>query len=159
MAKQYLRVTFYSREGSVNVAIGEQDSQDMLAALKGLAAGGRKIQAFYLFPISADLSALIGVHEIQTVQFSAKPNGDDWRPPVLKHGVAFYMKGRREPIELDYSGAGPLDDMFRGLTDTGYDEELPGCVMLADGAGEPTFLRLDEIQYAVVRTPLVQKPS
>lgn len=159
MAKQYLRLTFYGREAGLSVAVGQTDSEDMLAALKGLAAGGKKIQAFYLFAINDSLSALIGVHEIQTVQFSAQPNGDDWRVPALKHGVAFYMRGRAQPLELDYSGAGPLDDMFHGLTDMGYEEELPGCVMLADGAGEPSFFRLDEIQYAIVRTELIRKPS
>jgi hypothetical protein len=40
-----------------------------------------------------------------------------------------------------------------------YDEPVPGCVMLTDGNGEPAFLRLDEIQFAIVHTDLIQRPS
>ena len=159
MAKQYLRLTFYGRETPVHVAIGQVDTKEIMDGVKGLAAGGRDIQAFYLFPVTETLSALISVGEIQTLQLTANPNGDDWTPPALQHGVAFYLKGRGKPLELDYKGHGPLDDMFHGLADTRYGEELPGCIMLTDGAGEPAFFRLDEVQYAIVRTELIQKPS
>jgi hypothetical protein len=159
MTKQYLRLTFTGREAPIHVAIGELDAKDILEGVKGLAAGGRDIQAFYLFPITDALSALISVHEIQTLQLTAHPNGDDWTPPALKNGVAFYLKGRGQPLLLDYTGRGPLDDMFHGLADTRYGEEIPGCIMLTDGAGEPTFFRLDEVQYAIVRTELIQRPS
>ena len=158
MPKHFLRVTFYGRETPILLAIGETDSKEFLEAIKDLSAGGKNIQAFYLFHLTDGLSALISVGELQTVQFTSKQNGDVWKP-VLGHGVAFYLKGRSAPIELDYSGMGPLDDMFHGLTDTGYAEEIPGCIMLTDGAGEPSFLRLDEIQYALVRTDLIRKPS
>jgi hypothetical protein len=158
MAKQYLRVTFYGREAPVHVEIGQLDAEDIMAGLKGLSAGGKDIKAFYLFPIGGDLSILISVAEIQTVQLTAKHNGD-WRPPALNHGVAFYLKGRAQPLGLDYSGHGPLDDMFHGLTDTGYGEEIPGCIMLSDGAGEPSFFRMDEIQYAVAKSSLIKRLS
>ena len=158
MAKHYLRVTFYGRETPIQLAVGETDSREFLVAIKDLSAGGKNMQAFYLFPLADKLSALISVHELQTVQFTTRQNGSVWTPQ-LSHGVAFYLKGRTEPLELDYSGIGPLDDMFHGLTSTGYGEEIPGCIMLADGAGEPSFFRLDEIQYALVRTELIQKPS
>ena len=158
MAKQYLRVTFSGREAPVHVEIGQVDADDIMGALKGYSAGGKDIQAFYLFPIGGDMSMLMSVSEIQTVQLTSKPNGD-WRPAALNHGVAFYLKGRTQPLELDYTGHGPLDDMFHGLADTAHGEEIPGCIMLADGAGEPAFFRLDEVQYAVVKTGLIQKPS
>ena len=158
MAKQYLRVTFYGREAPVHVEIGQVDADEIMAALKGYSAGGKDIQAFYLFPIGGDMSMLMSVSEIQTVQLTSKPNGD-WRPAALSHGVAFYLKGRTQPLELDYKGHGPLDDMFHGLADTTHGEEIPGCIMLADGAGEPAFFRLDEVQYAVVKTGLIQKSS
>jgi len=158
MAKQYLRLTFYDREAPVHVEIGQVDAEDIVAGLKGLSAGGKDIKAFYLFPIGSDLSILISVGEIQTVQLTAKHNGD-WRPPTLNHGVAFYLKGRGHPLELDYTGHGPLDDMFHGLADTGYGEEIPGCIMLSDGAGEPAFFRLDEIQYAVAKSSLIKRLS
>lgn len=158
MPKHFLRLTFYGRETPILLDIGETDSAEFLEAIKNLSAGGKDIQAFYLFGLSDNLSALISVGELQTVQFTSKKNGDVWKP-ALSHGVAFYLKGRGEPLVLDYSGMGPLDDMFHGLTDTGYDEEIPGCIMLADGNGEPSFFRLDEIQYAVVRTDLIRKPS
>lgn len=159
MARQYLRLTFYGRDEVLNFAIGKVDADLIVKGVKALSAGGKEIQAFYLFAISDSLSALISVHELQTVQLTSKPNGDDWKPPLLKHGVAFYLKGAKRPLELDYSGRGPLDDMFRGLADTRYGEEVPGCIMLSDGTGEPSFFRLDEIQYAIVRTELIQRPS
>lgn len=158
MAKQYLRLTFYGRETPVHVEIGEVDAEDIISGVKGLAAGGRDIRAFYLFPISGDLSALISVKEIQTLQFTKKHNGD-WRPAALNHGVAFYLKGRTQPLELDYSGHGPLDDMFHGLAETRYGEELPGCIMLSDGAGEPSFFRMDEIQFAIAKSSLIKRLS
>lgn len=158
MPKHFLRVTFYGRETPILLAIGETDSKEFLEAIKDLSAGGKNIQGFYLFHLPDNLSALISVGQLQTVQFTSKQNGDVWKPE-LSHGVAFYLKGRTAPLVLDYSGMGPLDDMFHGLTDTGYDEEIPGCIMLADGAGEPSFFRLDEIQYALVRTDLIRKPS
>lgn len=158
MAKQYLRVTFYGRETPVQLAIGATDSAEFLEAIKDLSAGGKNIQAFYVFPIGEHLSALISVGELQTVQFTSKPNGGVSTPPDVT-GVSFYLKGRREPLHLEYSGTGPLDDMFHGLAETRYGEEIPGCIMLADGAGEPSFFRLDEIQYAIVRSELIQKPS
>src|SRR5690348_11320628 len=126
MAKQYLRLTFYGREAAIHVAIGAVDADQILSGVKGLAAGGKDIRAFYVFPISESLSALVSVREIQTLQLTAKPNGDGGTPS-LKHGVAFYLKGRGTPLELDYTGLGPLDDMFHGLADTHYGEEIPGC--------------------------------
>jgi hypothetical protein len=158
MPKQFLRVTFYGREMPIQLSVGETDAKEFLEAIKNLSAGGKDMQAFYLFPLADKLSALISVHELQTVQFTSKQNGSVWTPK-LDHGVAFYMKGRTEPLVLDYSGSGPLDDMFHDLASTGYGEEIPGCIMLADGAGEPSFFRLDEIQYALVRSELIQKPS
>jgi hypothetical protein len=159
MAKQYLRLTFYGREAPIHVAIGAVDADQILGGVKGLAAGGKDIRAFYVFPISESLSALVSVGEIQTLQLTSKPNGDQWTAPVLRHGVAFYLKGRAAPLELDYTGLGPLDDMFHGLADTSYGEEIPGCIMLSDGAGEPAFFRLDEIQFAIVKSALIQRPS
>ena len=159
MAKQFLRLTFYGREETLHFAIGQVDAGLIINGVKSLSAGGREIQAFYVFPINDALSVLISVHELQTVQLTSKSNGDDWKPPVLKHGVAFYLKGAKKPLELDYTGHGPLDDMFHGLADTKYGEEVPGCVMLSDNAGEPAFFRMDEIQYAIVKTELIQRPS
>ena len=159
MAKQYLRLTFYGRETPVHVEIGQVDAEDIMAGLKGLSAGGKDIKAFYLFPIGGELSILISVAEIQTVQLTSKQNGD-WKPAALAHGgVAFHLKGRIHPLELDYTGHGPLDDMFHGLADTDYGEAAPGCIMLADGAGEPTFFRLDEIQYAIAQSSLIKRLS
>lgn len=159
MAKSYLRLTFYGREAPVQVAIGETDAREILDGVKGLAAGGKDIQAFYLFTVSEHLSTLISVAEIQTLQITARPNGGAWTPPAVPSGVAFYLKGRRDPLLLDYSGQGPLDDMFHGLSSTSYGDDIPGCIMLTDGGGEPAFFRLDEVQYALVRSELIQKPS
>jgi hypothetical protein len=158
MAKQYLRLTFYGREAPVHVEIGDMDAEDIISGVKGLAAGGKDIQAFYLFSIGGDLSALISVKEIQTLQFTKKQNSD-WKPAVLNHGVAFYLKGRGQALELDYTGHGPLDDMFHGLADTRYGEELPGCIMLSDGSGDPSFFRMDEIQFAIAKSSLVKRLS
>ena len=158
MAKQYLRLTFYGREAPLHVEIGDVDAEDIIAALKGYSAGGKDIQAFYLFPIGSELSLLISVSEIQTVQLTKKQNGD-WRPATLNHGVAFYLKGRTHALELDYTGHGPLDDMFHGLADTAHGEEIPGCIMLSDGAGEPAFFRLDEVQYAIAKSSLIKRLS
>lgn len=159
MAKQYLRLTFYGREAPVHVEIGQVDAEDIVAALKGYSAGGKDIQAFYLFPIGGgDLSMLMSVSEIQTVQITTRPNGD-WNPAALNHGVAFYLKGRTQPLELDYSGHGPLDDMFHGLAETTHGEEIPGCIMLSDGSGEPSFFRMDEIQYAIAKSSLIKRLS
>ncbi|HEY4127205.1 MAG TPA: hypothetical protein VGN70_04085 [Gammaproteobacteria bacterium] len=158
MAKQFLRLTFYGREAPVHVEIGQVDAEDIMSGLKALSAGGKDMQAFYLFPIGGELSILISVGEIQTVQLTSKQNGD-WKPAALHHGVAFYLKGRSHPLELDYSGHGPLDDMFHGLADTRYGEEIPGCIMLADGAGEPAFFRMDEIQYVIAKSSLIKRLS
>lgn len=158
MAKQYLRLSFYGREAPVHAEIGQVDADEIVGGIKGLAAGGKYIRAFYLFPTAGDLSLLVSVRELQTVQLTAKPNGD-WKPATIHHGVAFYLKGRKDPLELDYTGHGPLDDMFHGLAAMDYHDEIPGCIMLADGAGEPAFFRLDEIQYAVARTELIKRLS
>ncbi|HEX7964835.1 MAG TPA: hypothetical protein VF651_03870 [Gammaproteobacteria bacterium] len=158
MSKQYLRLTFYGRATPVHVEIGQVDADDILGGVKGLAAGGKDIQAFYLFPVSDALSVLISVSEIQTLQLTSQPNGD-WKPAAHKGGVAFFLKGRTEPLVLDYTGHGPLDDMFHGLAEMRYGEEIPGCIMLTDGAGEPAFFRMDEIQYAVVKTGLIKRLS
>lgn len=155
MAKQNLSVTFYGRETSLQVPIGQTDYETLLADLKALAAGSSDLKAFYLFPVSERLTALVSIREVQTVRFSAKPGVT----PGLAGGVAFYLKGRDAPLVFDYSGKGPLDDMFHGLASMSYDEPIPGCVMLTDGNGEPAFLRLDEIQYSIVHTELIQRPS
>ena len=159
MPKNFLRLTFYGRETPIQVAIGETDAREILEGVKGLAAGGKDIQAFYLFGVSEHMSALISVAEIQTLQLTNRPNGGVWTPPTVPAGVAFYLKGRRDPLLLDYTGRGPLDDMFHGLSGTRYGEDIPGCIMLTDGEGEPSFFRLDEVQYALVRTELIQRPS
>lgn len=159
MAKQYLRLTFYGRDTPVQVAIGETDARDILAGVKGLAAGGKDIRAFYLFGVNEYMSVLISVAEVQTLQLTQRPNGGVWTPPAVPAGVAFYLKGRRDPLLLDYTGRGPLDDMFHGLAATAYGDDIPGCIMLTDGEGEPSFFRLDEVQYALVRTELIQRPS
>lgn len=158
MAKQYLRLTFYGREAPVHVEIGQVDAEEIVAALKGYSAGGKDIQAFYLFAIGGELSMLMSVNEIQTVQLTSKQNGD-WKPAALNHGVAFYLKGRAQPLELDYTGHGPLDDMFHGLAETAHGEEVPGCIMLSDGAGEPSFFRMDEIQFAIAKSSLIKRLS
>lgn len=155
MAKRYLWVTFYDREIPLQVPIGQADADQLLEDLKALASGSTDLNAFYLFPISDKLTALIAIREMQTIRVTAKSGGE----PSLAGGVAFYLKGRASPLIFDYSGKGPLDDMFHGLSSTGYDESIPGTVMLNDGNGEPAFLRLDEIQYAIVHTELIQRPS
>jgi hypothetical protein len=158
MAKQYLRLTFYGREAPLHVEIGDVDAEDIIQALKGYSAGGKDIQAFYLFPIGGELSLLMSVSEIQTVQLTKKQNGD-WKPAALNHGVAFYLKGRTQPLELDYTGHGPLDDMFHGLAETAHGEDIPGCIMLSDGSGEPSFFRMDEIQFAIAKSSLIKRLS
>jgi len=158
MAKQYLRLTFYGREAPLHVEIGDVDAEDIIQALKGYSAGGKDIQAFYLFPIGGELSLLMSVSEIQTVQLTKKQNGD-WKPAALNHGVAFYLKGRTQPLELDYTGHGPLYDMFHGLAETAHGEDIPGCIMLSDGSGEPSFFRMDEIQFAIAKSSLIKRLS
>ncbi len=155
MSGQHLRITFYGREEPIHIDIGTSAANTALAAVKGLAAGGSDIPAFFLFDLDDGHTVLISVGEIQTLQFTARGGS----APVLDAGVAFYLRGRAAPLALDYSGKGPLDDMFHGLAESDYGDELPGCVMLADGAGEPVFFRLDEIQYALARSELVQTPS
>lgn len=155
MSGHHLRITFYGRAEAIHIGIGEAAANTALAAVKGIAAGGSEIPAFFLFDLEDGHTALISVGEIQTLQFTAQAGS----APPLQGGVAFYLKGRPEPLVLDYAGKGPLDDMFHGLAETDYGEALPGCVMLTDGAGEPVFFRLDEIQYAIARTELVQTPS
>ena len=155
MAKRYLWITFYGREIPLQVPIGQTDADALLEDLKSLAAGSSELNAFYLFPISDKLSALIAIREVQTVRLTAKSGGE----PTLAGGVAFYLKGRASPLIFEYTGKGPLDDMFHGLSATHYDDAIPGCVMLTDGNGEPAFLRLDEIQYAIAYSDLIQQPS
>lgn len=155
MATHYLWVTFYGRETPLQVPMGQADYEELLSDLKALAAGSSEIKAFYLFPISDKLSALFSIREVQTVRFATKSGGE----PSLAGGVAFYLKGRNAPLVFDYTGKGPLDDMFHELAATHYDDAIPGCVMLTDGSGQPAFLRLDEIQYAIVHSELIQRPS
>lgn len=159
MGKHFLRVSFYGREESVCFDIGESDYTALMDGVKALAAGRDHVRAFYLFPVSPRLSALIAVKEIQSLHGSRTHNGHDWEPVLEAGGVAFYLRGRKHPLVLDYSGKGPLDDMINGLATATYSDEVPGCVMLADSAGEPVFFRLDEVQFAVVRTEFVRKPS
>ena len=159
MLSRYLRVSFYGREDAIRIEIGDADYTEFLDGVKSLAAGNAHVPAFYLFPIDAELSALISVKEIQFLQSSRQANGHDWAPVLAAGGVAFHLRGRQHPLVLDYSGQGPLDDMFQGLATATYSDEVPGCVMLADGAGEPVFFRLDEVQFAVVRTELIRRPS
>jgi hypothetical protein len=155
MATHYLWVTFYGRETALQVPIGQADYEELFADLKALAAGSSNLKSFYLFPISNKLSALIALREVQTVRFASKSGGE----PTLAGGVAFYLKGRNAPLVFDYTGRGPLDDMFHGLATMQFEDAVPGCVMLTDGNGEPAFLRLDEIQYAIVHTELIVQPS
>ncbi|HET7396693.1 MAG TPA: hypothetical protein VFK12_09665 [Gammaproteobacteria bacterium] len=155
MATHYLWITFYGRETALQVPIGQADYEVLFEDLKALAAGSTDLKALYLFTISDKLSVLIALREVQTVRFAAKSGSE----PSLAGGVAFYLRGRNAPLVFDYTGKGPLDDMFHGLATTQYDEVVPGCVMLTDGSGEPAFLRLDEIQYAIVHTELIQRPS
>ena len=159
MSSHFLRIAFYGREDAVRINISAGDHESLMTGVKALAAGQARVSAFYLFPISAELSALISVKEIQSLQSSKQPNGHDWAPVLKAGGVAFYLRGRTHPLVLDYSGQGPLDDMFHGLATATYSDEVPGCIMLTDGAGEPVFFRLDEVQFAVVRTELIQRPS
>ncbi|MGA9852047.1 MAG: hypothetical protein WBR15_03875 [Gammaproteobacteria bacterium] len=158
MSEHFLRLTFYGREEAIRVNIGQADYTELMDGVKALAAGKAHVPAFYLFRVSPVLSVLISVKEIQSLQSSRQPNGNDWSPVLNAGGVAFYLRGRGHPLVLDYSGKGPLDDMFHGLATATYSDEVPGCIMLADGAGEPVFFRLDEIQFAVVRSELIQRP-
>jgi hypothetical protein len=155
MAAHYLWVTFYGREAPLQVPIRQTDYDALFSDLKALAAGSSDLKSFYLFSVSDKLSALIALREVQTVRFGTKSAGG----PTLAGGVAFFLKGRTSPLVFDYTGKGPLDDMFHGLATTQYDEAVPGCVMLTDGNGDPAFLRLDEVQYAIVHTELIQRPS
>lgn len=159
MSTRFLRITFYTREEAVRINIGESDYASLMVGIKALAAGQARVPAFYLFPVSAELSALISVKEVQFLQSSRQSNGHDWSPVLKAGGVAFYLRGRTHPLVLDYSGQGPLDDMFHGLATATYSDEVPGCIMLTDGSGEPVFFRLDEVQFAVVRTELIRRPS
>lgn len=156
MSKHSLRLTFYGQEDAIRINIDEADYQGLMEGVKLLAAGKSRVPAFYLFSISAELSVLISVKEIQSLQSSAQANGHDWSPVLKTGGVAFYLRGRRHPLVLDYSGKGPLDDMMHGLATATYSDDVPGCVMLADGSGEPVFFRLDEVQLAVMRSELIK---
>lgn len=159
MSTHFLRITFYAREEAVRINVGANDYSRLMEGVKALAAGQARVPAFYVFPVSAELSALISVKEIQFLQSSKQANGHDWAPVLKTGGVAFYLRGRAHPLVLDYSGQGPLDDMFHGLATATYSDEVPGCIMLTDGAGEPVFFRLDEVQFAVVRSELIRRPS
>ncbi len=159
MIEHFLRLSFYGREEAIRVNIGEADYTELMDGVKALAAGKGHVPAFYLFPVSPILSALISVKEIQFLQSSNQPNGHDWSPVLKAGGVAFYLRGRQHPLVLDYGGKGPLDDMMYGLATATYSDDVPGCIMLADGAGEPVFFRLDEVQFAVMHTELIQRPS
>lgn len=159
MTEHFLRLTLYGRGDAIRINIEESDYAELMDGVKALAAGQAHVPAFYLFPVSPTLSVLISVKEIQFLQSSKQPNGHDWTPVLQAGGVAFYLRGREHPLVLDYSGKGPLDDMFHGLATATYSDEVPGCIMLADGAGDAVFFRLDEVQFAVVRTELIQRPS
>ncbi|MGB9429057.1 MAG: hypothetical protein WCC11_04150 [Gammaproteobacteria bacterium] len=159
MTEHFLRLTLYGRGDAIRINIEESDYAELMDGVKALAAGQAHVPAFYLFPVSPILSVLISVKEIQFLQSSKQPNGHDWTPVLQAGGVAFYLRGREHPLVLDYSGKGPLDDMFHGLATATYSDEVPGCIMLADGAGDAVFFRLDEVQFAVVRTELIQRPS
>ena len=65
MLSRYLRVSFYGREDAIRIEIGDADYTEFLDGVKGLAAGNAHVPAFYLFPIDAELSALISIKEIQ----------------------------------------------------------------------------------------------
>lgn len=159
MSAHFLRITFYGREEAIRINISARDYDGLMAGVKALAAGQARVPAFYVFSVSDELSALISVKEIQFLQSSKQANGHDWAPILKTGGVAFYLRGRAHPLVLDYSGQGPLDDMFHGLATATYSDEVPGCIMLTDGTGEPVFFRLDEVQFAVVRSELIQRPS
>lgn len=159
MTEHFLRLTFYGREEAVRINIGEADYMELMDGVKALAAGKAHVPAFYLFSILPTLSALISVKEIQSLQSSVQSNGHDWAPVLRAGGVAFYLRGRQHPLVLDYTGKGPLDDMMHGLATATYSDDVPGCIMLADGAGDPAFFRLDEVQFAVMRSELIQRSS
>jgi hypothetical protein len=159
MSTHFLRITFYGREEAIRISIGESDYAGLMTGVKSLAAGQSRVSAFYLFPVSPLLSMLISVKEIQSLHSSKQSNGHDWAPVLQAGGVAFYLRGRSHPLVLDYSGKGPLDDMLHGLATATYSDEVPGCIMLTDGTGEPVFFRLDEVQFAVVRSELIRQPS
>lgn len=159
MNTHFLRIRFYGREEAVRINVGEANYAGLMAGVKSLAAGQSRVPAFYLLPVAASLSMLISVKQIQSLQSSRQSNGHDWAPVLEAGGVAFYLRGRAQPLVLDYSGQGPLDDMFHGLVTATYSDEVPGCIMLADGDGEPVFFRLDEVQFAVVRNELIQRPE
>ena len=42
---------------------------------------------------------------------------------------------------------------------TAHGEEIPGCIMLSDGSGDPSFFRMDEIQFAIVKSSLIKRLS
>ncbi len=156
MSKHLLRLTFYGREEAIRINIGDADYTQLMNGVKALAASKAHVPAFYLFSVLPTLSALISVKEIQSLQSSIQSNGHDWSPVLKEGGVAFYLRGRQHPLVLDYPGKGPLDDMMHGLVTATYSDDVPGCIMLADGAGEPAFFRLDEVQIAVMRSELIQ---
>ena len=155
MRDHRLDLTFYNRGEQLSIPADHTEFNRFLEAVKKLAADDKKVPAYYMFAATPQVSVVVSVSDVQTAH--AISGGDGKFGDVLvDRDVALFLRGRAAPVLLRLPPKGPLGDMLSGLCDTMYGESIPGCVMLADEQNHPIFFRLDEIQYAVFRSKVLQ---
>ena len=155
MRDHRLDLTFYNRGETLTIPADHGEFTRFLDAVKKLAGDDRKVPAFYMFAATPQISVVVSVSDVQTAH--AIMGGDGaFGDPLVDKDVALFLRGRPGPVLLRLPPKGPLGDMLQGLCDTMYGEPLPGCVMLADEQNHPVFFRLDEIQYVVFRSKVLQ---
>ena len=155
MRDHRLDLTFYGRGEMFSIPADHAEFTKFLDAVKRLAADDKKVPAYYMFAATPEVSVVISIHDVQTAHAIMGGDGN-FGDVLVDKDVALFLRGRPGPVLLRLPPQGPLGDMLTGLCDTRYGEELPGCVMLADEQSHPIFFRLDEIQYVVFRSRVLQ---
>jgi hypothetical protein len=154
MREHRLDLTFYGRTETLMIPAEHQEFSRFLDSVKLLAAGDKRVAAYYLFTPSNVVGVLVSVSDVQTAH--AVIGGDGYFGDILAdRDVALFLRGRAAPLLLRLPPQGPLGDMLQGLADTLYGDAIPTCVMLADELNNPVFFRLDEVQYAVFRSRIL----
>ena len=155
MRDNRLDLTFYNRQELLTIPADHAEFNRFLDAVKKLAADDKQVPAYYMFAATPQVSVVVSVSDVQTAH--AIMGGDGrFGDLLVDKDVALFLRGRAAPVLLLLPPKGPLGDMLTGLCDTMYGESIPGCVMLADDQNHPIFFRLDEIQYAVFRSAVLQ---
>jgi len=155
MRDHRLDLTFYNRNETLSIPADHAEFTRFLDSVKRLAADDKKVPAYYMFATTPEVSVVVSIHDVQTAH--AIMGGDGGFGDILvDKDVALFLRDRAGPMLLRLPPKGPLGDMLNDLCDTHYGEKLPSCVMLADDQSHPIFFRLDEIQYVVFRSRVMQ---